>query len=83
MTSKLTKKELAWLDEVNAVLDRCPSPEKIGFFTIGDPVIGLYDLRRDKEISDSDDDLVRVAQQNGWLFDERLEFPSAVNGVCG
>lgn len=83
MTSKLTKKELAWLDEVNAVMARCPSPEKIGFFTIGDPVIGLYDLRSDKEISDSNDDLVRVAQQNGWLFDERLEFPSAVNGVCG
>lgn len=83
MTSKITKKELAWLDEVNAVLARCPSPEKIGFFTIGDPVIGLYDLRRDKEISDSNDDLVRVAQQNGWLFDERLEFPSAVKGVCG
>ncbi|MCS4445199.1 hypothetical protein [Klebsiella pneumoniae] len=83
MTSKLTKKESAWIDEVNAVLARCPSPEKIGFFTIGDPVISLYDLRRDKEISDSDDDLVRVAQKNGWLFDERLEFPSAVNGVCG
>ena len=81
--AKLTKKEQAWVDEVNAVLARCPSPEKIGFFTIGDLVIGLYDLRRDKEISDSDDDLVRVAQQNGWLFDERLEFPSAVNGVCG
>ncbi|EDX5485383.1 hypothetical protein CSU65_003685 [Salmonella enterica subsp. diarizonae] len=81
--AKLTKKEQAWVDEVNTVLSRCPSPEKIGFFTIGDPVIGLYDLRRDKEISDSDDDLVRVAQQNGWLFDERLEFPSAVNGVCG
>ncbi|WP_154914960.1 hypothetical protein [Klebsiella grimontii] len=81
--AKLTKKEQAWVDEVNAVLARCPSPEKIGFFAIGDPVIGLYDLRRDKEISDSNDDLVRVAQQNGWLFDERLEFPSAVNGVCG
>ncbi|EBU7767728.1 hypothetical protein DK750_23355, partial [Salmonella enterica subsp. enterica serovar Rovaniemi] len=79
----LTKKEQAWVDEVNAVLARCPSPEKIGFFTIGDPVIGLYDLRRDKEISDLDDDLVRVAQHNGWLFDESLNFPSAVNGVCG
>lgn len=81
--AKLTKKEQAWVDEVNAVLACCPSPEKIGFFTIGDPVIGLYDLRRDKEISDLDDDLVRVAQHNGWLFEERLEFPSAVNGVCG
>ncbi|MGG7930338.1 hypothetical protein PGN89_17170 [Klebsiella aerogenes] len=37
MTSKLTKKESAWFDEVNAVLARCPSPEKFGFYTIGDP----------------------------------------------
>lgn len=33
--AKLTKKERAWVDEVNSVLARCPSPEKIGFFTIG------------------------------------------------
>lgn len=79
----LTKKERAWIDEVNEVLSRCPSPEKIGFFTIGDPVIGLYDLRHDKEINDTNDDLVCVAQRNGWLFDGRLEFPSSVNGVCG
>lgn len=81
--SKLNKKERAWVDEVNALLARCPSPDKIGFFTIGDPEVGLYDLRHDKEISDADDDLVRVAHRNDWLFDERLEFPSAVNGVCG
>ncbi|EDV9627065.1 hypothetical protein I3A88_16850 [Salmonella enterica] len=81
--AKLTKKEQAWIDEVNAVLARCPSPEKIGFFTIGDPVIGLYDLRHDKEIADTNDDLIPVAQRNGWLFEESLYFPSAVNGLCG
>lgn len=81
--AKLTKKEQAWVNEVNAVLERCPSPEKIGFFTVGDSAVGLYDLRHDKEISDTNDDLIVVAQRKGWLFDERLEFPSAVNGVCG
>ncbi|EPK7771236.1 hypothetical protein QFL30_003569 [Klebsiella oxytoca] len=81
--AKLTKKEQAWVNEVNAVLERCPSPEKIGFFTVGDSAVGLYDLRHDKEISDTNDDLIVVAQRKGWSFDERLEFPSAVNGVCG
>ncbi len=30
----LTKKERAWLNELQEVLDRCPSPKKIGFYTI-------------------------------------------------
>ena len=42
----LTKKERAWLNELQEVLDRCPSPKKIGFYTIGDKSIYLYDLRR-------------------------------------
>lgn len=33
----LTKKEQAWVDELQAVINRCPSPKKIGFYTIGDP----------------------------------------------
>ena len=41
----LTKKERAWLNELQEVLDRCPSPKKIGFYTIGDKSIYLYDLR--------------------------------------
>ncbi len=40
----LTKKEQAWLSELQDVLDRCPSPKKIGFYTIGDKSIYLYDL---------------------------------------
>ncbi|WP_072058886.1 hypothetical protein [Escherichia coli] len=46
----LTKKERAWLNELQEVLDRCPSPKKIGFYTIGDKSIYLYDLRRMDEI---------------------------------
>lgn len=80
--TKLTKKEQAWIDEVNAVLARCPSPKKIGFYTTGDSCVGLYDLRHDKEICREHGDLVIIAQREGWLLDEELRFPSAVNGVC-
>lgn len=82
--AKLTKKELAWLQELQDVIDRCPSPEKIGFYTIGDPAIHLYDRRHDKEIEAVEDDLPRLCYHNGWQFDEfTLNFPSAVQGVCG
>lgn len=57
MTSKLTKKELAWFDEVNAVLARCPSPKKFGFYTIGDPNVMVYDKRKEKEIERKLDDV--------------------------
>lgn len=49
----LTKKEQAWLSELQNVLDRCPSPKKIGFYTIGDKNIYLYDLRRMDEIMEA------------------------------
>ena len=49
----LTKKEQAWLNELQDVLDRCPSPKKIGFYTIGDKSIYLYDLRRMDEIMEA------------------------------
>ncbi|MCI3694228.1 hypothetical protein ABRS07_021915, partial [Escherichia coli] len=49
----LTKKEQAWLSELQDVLDRCPSPKKIGFYTIGDKSIYLYDLRRMDEIMEA------------------------------
>ena len=70
MTSKLTKKEQAWVDEINAGLARCPSPKKIGFCTNGDPVIGLYDLRHDEEISNTNDDLIRIVAMKDHLFRE-------------
>lgn len=86
--SKLTKKEQAWVDEVNAVLARCPSPKKIGFFTIGDPVISLYDLRRVGEVvaaldRSSSSDWCTAVQNLGAGFDEVINFPSAVESTAG
>lgn len=46
----LTKKEIAWLNDLQAVLDRCPSPEKIGFYSTGDCGLYLYNLSKRDEV---------------------------------
>ena len=85
---KLTKKEMAWIDEVQSVLDRCPSPKKIGFYTTGYQEISLFDLRRIQEIEEHMDR--RFAQD--WSpavydldagFEESLIFPSDVLSTAG
>ena len=86
--AKLTKKEQAWVDEVNDVLARCPSPEKIGFYTIGDPSIMLYDKRRVDEVmtalnSRSSSDWCTAVRDVKAGFDEVIEFPSQVESTAG
>ncbi|HIH7354519.1 TPA: hypothetical protein ACYRHH_004593 [Escherichia coli] len=77
----LTKKEQAWLSELQNVLDRCPSPKKIGFYTIGDKNIYLYDLCRMDEIMEALDNrssmdwCVAVHDMNAG-FEEKILFPS-------
>ncbi|HCP5436643.1 TPA: hypothetical protein OEH43_004819, partial [Escherichia coli] len=75
------------------VLDRCPSPKKIGFYTIGFYTIGdksiyLYDLRRMDEIMEALDNrssmdwCVAVHDMNAG-FDEKILFPSSVESTAG
>lgn len=84
----LTKKEQAWLSELQNVLDRCPSPKKIGFYTIGDKSIYLYDLRRMDEIMEALDNrssmdwCIAVHDMNAG-FDEKILFPSSVESTAG
>lgn len=85
---KLTKKELAWIDELQDVLDRCPSPKKIGFYTIGDPNIHLYDLRKVKEVqsaldSRSASDWGPACYAAGAHIEGTIDFPSPVESVAG
>lgn len=86
--AKLTKKEQAWFDEVNAVLARCPSPEKFGFYTIGDPTIMVYDLRKAKEIERlldsrrSPDWCIAVRDADAEI-DANIYFPSFVLSTAG
>lgn len=84
----LTKKEKAWINELQAVLDRCPSPKKIGFYSIGDPTISLYDLRRIDEVYEAIDsrqshDWCTAVAAIGADFDETIDFPSAVESTAG
>ncbi|OHY63818.1 hypothetical protein BB778_04110 [Pluralibacter gergoviae] len=88
MTSKLTKKEQAWIDDVQAALDRCPSPHKFGFYTIGDPSVQIYDLRRDAEIEAALDERrssewCTAVRAIGAGFDAELVFPAGVLSTAG
>lgn len=80
--AELTKEEKAWVKKVNALLAKCPS-DRIGFYTIGDPTVFLYDLTHEEEICSEQGDLIHILQREGWGFDEELYFPAAVEGVCG
>ena len=48
MAKKLTKAESAWLDELEAVMSRCPS-ERLQCYTTGDNDLTFYD----KPVADS------------------------------
>lgn len=83
--AKLNKKERAWLDELQEVLNRCPS-ERLGFFTIGDPRIYVYDRSKDKEIDAHQDRNGRdfchsVDALNAGFCD--LDFPAAIHSTAG
>ncbi|WP_439076075.1 hypothetical protein [Serratia sarumanii] len=84
--AKLNKKERAWLDELQEVLNRCPS-ERLGFYTIGDPQIVVYDRSKESEI-----DWVMDTTEKDWCgcvliaganFDEWLDFPAVVHSTAG
>ncbi|WAM43667.1 hypothetical protein [Edwardsiella piscicida] len=85
---KLTKKEIAWIDELQAVLNKCPSPKKIGFYTIGDPFVMLYDLRRIDDVQAALDhrhssDWCTAVRDVGADIEETISFPSPVESTAG
>ncbi|ERK06092.1 hypothetical protein L580_2776 [Serratia fonticola AU-P3(3)] len=80
--SKLTAEEKKWVKQVNALLKKCPS-KRIGFYTIGDDSIGLYDKDYQDEIDAADVDLVPALNKTGYGFSEDIYFPGPVQGVCG
>ncbi|MGL5386665.1 MAG: hypothetical protein ACRDCA_12555 [Serratia sp. (in: enterobacteria)] len=80
--AELTVEERKWIKQVNALLKKCPS-KRIGFYTIGDDSIGLYDTSYQDEINAADIDLVRALNITGHGFSEDIYFPNAVQGVCG
>jgi hypothetical protein len=75
----LTREERSWLRKMQNLIDKCPP--RLGFYTIGDPEIGVFDLDKESEF-DGYKDLVReLGRCDAHLGS--LRFPSSVHGVCG
>lgn len=63
---KLTAAEQKWIDDLNTLLAKCPS-KRLGFYTIGDRDVYVYDFTKEKKIE--------------ALMDRRasMDYPTAVN----
>lgn len=83
---KLTKEEKAWVAEVQAALDKCPS-KRLGFATIGDNDLTIFDnTGMDKIYAVLDrggSDFIPVAQKLGLTSTETLNFPQPVESTAG
>lgn len=77
---QLTKEEKAWLKRANKILAECPP--RLTFYAGGDRSVAIIDGDHTEEIDDDGRDPVVVAQENGWLADETLEFHKPVSAVC-
>lgn len=84
--AKLTAKEKKWVSDVQRVLDKCPS-KRIGFYTIGDNDVSLYDRNFEDKISNLQTkkgrDFGPVVDDLDAGFDEQLWFPSPVESTAG
>ncbi|MEB2478127.1 hypothetical protein QMM96_22110 [Citrobacter freundii] len=84
--AKLTPAEKAWVKQLNKLLAECPS-DRIGFATIGDSEVTLFDVTRYNEICDrvdkEHDEFIPAAQRIGAVFDEVLTFPNQVESTAG
>jgi len=86
-TKLLNKIERSWLEEVQEVLNRCPS-KRIGFFTTGDSEVYLHDATREHEIGNHLDneggEWCGAAEAVGADFGGvSLRFPNCVHSTAG
>ena len=85
--TKLTKAEKDWIAKVQAVLDECPS-DRLGFYTIGDSDVTVYDRSKYKQIYDILDESDRMDFCSGVDkakadTGETLQFPAGVHSTAG
>lgn len=84
--SKLTKEEIKWVGKVQKALNECPS-KRIGFFTIGDNDVTLYDTAKMDEIMSYFDagklEYGGAVEKAGALFSRSLVFPNCVDSTSG
>lgn len=85
MTGDITAEEARWIKRLQKVLRECPS-DRLGFYTIGDPSIEIYDKRFDQEIGDiqasGDIDFCQAVERLD-VHIGRVVFPSNVQSTVG
>lgn len=85
---KLNKAEREWLAEMQHLLDTCPS-KRLGFYTIGDAAVALYDRRKEEEIGElqnrGKDFSFAVYEADAEIekWKGYLTFPALVHSVSG
>lgn len=84
--AKLTKAEQKWINDAQAVLNRCPS-KRLGFYTIGDLSVHVYNLDQKDEVFALVDkgkhDFHQATKATDADFYESLDFPSQVESTAG
>lgn len=84
--AEITQAELKWLIRLQKVIDACPS-KRLGFYTIGDSEVVLYDKTRDDEINaisdSSNKDFCVIVDELDAGFGVQLVFPSNVHSTAG
>lgn len=85
--SKFTKEESLWLSDLQALLKKCPS-NRLGFYTIGDPTVVVFDAEVAKQfeaqnshLSEQMDYAELVDAANGRLGS--IDFPNNVHATRG
>ncbi|PWC21497.1 hypothetical protein EH206_09660 [Brenneria nigrifluens DSM 30175 = ATCC 13028] len=82
----LSKEERAWVKKVNDLLAKCPS-KRLGFYTIGDAYVEIYDRTLEDEINDQMDSGKAgdfcIAVQHVDAALGTLNFPAAVHSTAG
>lgn len=84
--AEITRAELKWLLRLQKVIDACPS-ERLGFYTIGDSEVVLYDKTRDDEINaiadSSNKDFCVIVDELDAGLGVVICFPSNVHATAG
>ncbi len=84
---RLTSDEKKWLSDMQNLLDRCPS-KRLGFYTIGDPAIAVYDLTKEAKIHEMLDNgqaadfCIAVSKADAGIA-PNLIFPAPVHSTSG
>jgi hypothetical protein len=80
--SVLNPTERKWVQQLQSVLDNCPS-ERLGFFTTGDCTVYLWDLKKAEAVHNLKMDFHAAVTQERAGFKEHLTFPAQVESTAG